>query len=61
MKIFKTGTYTWWQVGLLKFVMLCFGIAIGSQWPELFSALLIPLLVAGFMLGIYLLVVWIRQ
>jgi len=54
MKIFKNYTYSWWQIGLLKLALLCFGVAIGAYWHEVFSGYITILIVAGIILGIYI-------
>jgi hypothetical protein len=36
MTPFRTLSFTWWQVGLLKFSLLALGLAIGSMWPAVF-------------------------
>jgi hypothetical protein len=61
MNLFKSTTFTWWQVGMLKWAVLFIGIAIGATWPELFSQYALYLLMAGLVLSVYLLVVWFRS
>jgi putative Mn2+ efflux pump MntP len=54
MKIFKNYTYSWWQIGIFKLTLLCFGVAIGAYWNEVFSQYLTILLVVGLVLAIYI-------
>ena len=54
MNIFKNYTYSWWQVGLLKLALLCFGVVIGAYWHEVFSQYFTILLVVGVILAIYI-------
>ncbi len=61
MTIFKTASYTWWQIGLFKLSLLCIGIAIGAYWPAVFLPYLGILLITGIVLGIYIGAVWLRQ
>ncbi len=61
MNIFKSTTFTWWQIGMLKWAVLFIGIAIGATWPEVFNKYIALLLVVGFMLSVYLGVVWFRN
>ncbi len=61
MNIFKSTTFTWWQIGMLKWAVLFIGIAIGATWPEVFNNYVALLLVVGFMLSVYLGVVWFRD
>jgi len=61
MNIFKSTTFTWWQIGMLKWAVLFIGIAIGATWPEVFNKYVAQLLIVGFMLSVYLGVVWFRN
>jgi len=60
MNLFKPRKLTWWQVDLLKWAVLFIGIAIGATWPGVFAPYVTLLLALGFLLSIYLLVVWMR-
>lgn len=53
MNIFRTYTFTWWQIGILKLALLCFGAAIGAYWNEWFGANLTALLVVGVVAAAY--------
>jgi hypothetical protein len=61
MKILSSTTFTWYQVGALKWAVLFIGIAIGSTWSELFAAHAIKLLAAGLVLSLYVGGVWLKQ
>jgi len=39
MKIFKTAQINAWEFAPIKISLLCVGIAIGANWPELFDRL----------------------
>jgi len=54
MKIFGSYAFKWWQIGLLKLSLLAFGICIGAYWSDFFKQAIIPLLVLGGVLGLYL-------
>jgi hypothetical protein len=54
MKIFKDYTLTWWQIGLLKLCVFCFGIVVGAYWHEVFADQLSVILILGLVLAIYL-------
>jgi hypothetical protein len=61
VKIFRSYTFTWWQLGLLKISLLALGLAVGSTWPGLFAGwrgLLLVLFVAP---AFYVSYVWIEQ
>ncbi|HEX5774707.1 MAG TPA: hypothetical protein VFY28_01960 [Candidatus Paceibacterota bacterium] len=61
MNILTRGSYTWWQIGLLKLALLSIGIAIGANWPETFLPLTSILIVITVVLGLYLAVAWFRS
>ncbi|RJQ29146.1 hypothetical protein C4565_02685 [Candidatus Parcubacteria bacterium] len=61
MDIFKTRTYTWWQVALIKITLLFIGIGIGSYWAETFYPIALLLIVIGLVIGIYLAVITLRK
>ncbi|MFM2330963.1 MAG: hypothetical protein RLZZ26_470 [Candidatus Parcubacteria bacterium] len=61
MNIFTPTTFTWWQMGLLKWAVLCIGIAIGSTWPGVFAPHSVALLVVGLVISAYLAVVWFNK
>lgn len=60
MSIFTSTTFTWWQIGMLKWAVLFIGIAIGATWPDLFADYAMVLAAIGLLLSIYLGMVWLR-
>jgi hypothetical protein len=36
MTVFKSFTFAWWQLGVLKLALLSLGVVVGSTWPEVF-------------------------
>jgi len=61
VKIFRSYTFAWWQLSLLKISVLALGLAVGSTWPDLFAGwreLLLVLFVAP---AFYVSYVWIEQ
>ncbi len=60
MNIFKSTTFTWWQISLLKWAVLFIGIAVGALWPQIFAPYASILLITGLAIGAYLGFVWIR-
>jgi hypothetical protein len=61
MNLLKSGTLTWWQVGILKISLLSLGIAIGSTWPEIFKTHAYLLVSIAIALGLYLIPVWFSK
>ncbi|MDP3763575.1 MAG: hypothetical protein Q8Q92_02910 [bacterium] len=61
MNIFRDYTFTWWQAGILKVSVVCIGIAIGTNWPQVFAPYTTLLIVIGVVLGIYLAVISFKK
>jgi len=61
MKLFKRGSYEWWQVGILKLAVLAIGIAIGANFAPAFLPYTTVLVAGGIILGLYAAFVWLRQ
>ena len=61
MNIFKSTRFTWWQLGILKWTTLFFGIAVGSTWPDVFAPYALILLLISIVAGIYLGLVWLKK
>ena len=61
MKILSSTTFTWYQVGALKWAVLFIGIAVGSTCPDIFTPYAVKLLVAGLVLSAYVVFVWLKQ
>ena len=61
MKLIKSFTMTWWQVGIFKALLLSLGIVLGATWPEIFAPLR-PVLLAIFAAAtVYITWVWWKQ
>jgi len=61
IKIFRDYTFTWWQAGILKVSVVCIGVAIGANWPEVFAKYTTLLIVIAVVLGIYLAVISFKK
>ena len=61
MKLFKRGSYEWWQVGILKLSLFAIGIAIGANLSAAFLPYTTVLVAGGIILGLYAAFVWLRQ
>ena len=61
MKIFKSYTLTWWQIGVFNLALLAAGAAIGAIWHGFFGANLMALVVIAFAASAYVAYVTLRQ
>jgi hypothetical protein len=61
MNIWKTSSFKWWQLGILKIALLMIGIAIGANWPEIFVSYTWTLVIAGLVLSVYIWFVWLKD
>jgi hypothetical protein len=61
MRIFKSTTFTWWELGMLKWTGLSVGIAIGATWPDIFAHYAGALLIVAFVLAIRPTIAYFRQ
>ena len=61
MKLFKTTTLTWWQLGLLKAAVLSLSVAIGATWSEFFLPYVGLLVTVGFFSSLYLVWLWSKK
>ncbi len=58
---FKSFTFTWWQVGLLKLSLLSLGVLVGSPWPGVFLGRREVLVVLFVVPAFYITYLWFRQ
>lgn len=61
MNLFKPTTFTWEQLGLLKWGVLLIGIAIGAEWPGAFSPYLLAIVIVGLILCTPPALAWIKE
>ncbi|MBU0749991.1 hypothetical protein KKH15_00545 [Patescibacteria group bacterium] len=61
MNIFSSTTFTWWQLGLVKWAVLFIGIAIGAYWADVFVPYVIHLMVVGLAISAYIFIVWLQK
>jgi hypothetical protein len=54
--LFGTYTYTWWQIGLLKVLLVSIGLMIGAFASGVVQSIFWPLLVVS--VAIYLVIMW---
>jgi len=61
MKLFKSYTFSWWQMGVFKLALVAIGAAIGAYWHEFFGAYLTALIVIAVIAGAYIMYVSLKQ
>jgi hypothetical protein len=61
MNIFKSSTFTWWQLGLFKLSVVTIGIAIGAYWYSVFLPYTVILVAVGLISGVYVGYIWLKQ
>jgi hypothetical protein len=61
MKFFKSFTFAWWQLSLLKLSMAALGLAVGSTWPGVFAGWRDLLLILFAVPAFYVSYVWLKQ
>jgi hypothetical protein len=61
MKFFKSFTFAWWQLSLLKLSMVALGLAVGSTWPGVFAGWRDLLLILFLVPAVYVSYVWLKQ
>lgn len=61
MNIFRSYTYTWWQIGIFKLALLSIGVVIGTYWQEFWSAHLLTLFAFSVISTAYVMYASFRQ
>jgi hypothetical protein len=61
MTVFKSFTFAWWQLGVLKLALLSLGVVVGSTWPEVFVGWRDLLVVLFVVPAFYITYLWFRQ
>lgn len=61
MQLFKSYTFTWWQMGIFKLALLSMGVAIGAYWNELFRGYSIALIVIALIMSAYIAYISLKQ
>ena len=60
-KIFKSFTFTWWQIELFEVSLVGIGIVIGVQWFDFFRSWIVIILSVSLAIMLYFLFVWLRR
>lgn len=53
MTIFRSYTFSWWQVGIFKLALLSIGAIIGSYWNEFFVSNMTVVVIVAIIAGLY--------
>jgi hypothetical protein len=61
MNIFKSYTYTWWQMGIFKLALISIGVLVGAYWHEFFSANMTLVAVVAVVTTAYVMYVSLKQ
>jgi hypothetical protein len=61
MKLFKSKTLQWWNLGIIKFAVACLGVAVGAHWQRIFRFHVHLLIILGLIAGLYSLYIWIKD
>ena len=61
MKIFKSYTLTWQQMGIFKLALLAAGAAVGAIWHDFFGANLMALVIIAVVGSAYIAYVTLKQ
>ena len=61
MKLFKSYTFTWWQINIFKLALLSLGAAIGAYWHDFFGANLTVLIIIAVIASIYIALISLKQ
>jgi hypothetical protein len=61
MKIFRSYTFTWWQIGIFKLALLMIGISIGSYWFAFFGPNLVIWITIAVVASLYIMWAAFRQ
>ena len=61
MKLFRSYTFTWWQIGVFKLALLALGAAAGAYWHEFFGANLTTLIIIAAIATAYTMYLALKQ
>jgi len=61
MKLFKSYTYKWWQMGIFKLSLLSIGVIFGSFFPEFFRTYLTLFIVIASVAAIYIIYISLKK
>lgn len=61
MGIFKSVTFSWWQIGVFKLALLSFGIILGVSYQSFFQQWIVFVMITFVVPALYTLKVWWKQ
>ena len=61
MNLFKSYTFTWWQIGILKLALLSLGAVIRAYWYDFFRANLIAFIIIAIIASVIIMFISLKQ
>ncbi len=61
MKLLKDKNMQWWEIGLIKVAVFLISIAIGAHWATFFKPHALVLGIAGIVVGLASLYLWLKD
>lgn len=61
MNIFKSYTFSWWEMGIFKLALLAIGISVGIYWQSFFVEYIEVIWSIAILASIYSMYIAIRQ
>ena len=61
MNLFKSYTFTWWQIGILKLALLSLGAVIGAYWHDFVGANLTAFIIIAIIASIIIMFIALKQ
>ncbi len=61
MNLFKSYTFTWWQIGILKLALLSLGAVIGAYWHDFFGDHLVTFIIITIITSVIIMIISLKQ
>lgn len=59
--MFKSYTYTWWQIGIFKLALLAIGVLVGAYWHDFFRDNQVIFIAIAVVASVYIVYVSLRK